>query len=268
MSVDQKARPPHGLTEDALSDWRGLLTGTRLPVAFSPSLVAELPEPVRRWLLYAIAPETPLRTSVELTTAGHIRLSGGWRPFTATQRISPAGGFVWAATARVFGLPVVGFDRYTRGVGQLRWRLLDVLPLVTATGADITRSAAGRHAGELLLAAPAAALSPRVSWRPLDADRAVARIRRALGTHGAQETHEVTLTVRADGALTDVAMSRWGKPGREPFAAHPFGATLSDEISEDGFTIPGTVTAGWFHGTDQWDAGQFIRYTVEDLRYR
>jgi hypothetical protein len=53
---------------------------------------------------------------------GHIRL-GGWRPFTAQQVLAPS-GFVWAATARVAGLPVTGFDRYSSGTGQMRWRLL------------------------------------------------------------------------------------------------------------------------------------------------
>nr|WP_211247877.1 DUF6544 family protein [Cryptosporangium arvum] len=163
---------------------------------------------------------------------------------------------------------MVGFDRYTRGTGEMRWRLFDAVPVVQGTGADITRSASDRHACELLWAAPAAALSSHVSWQPLDADRAVARIGRVAGAHGAHETHEVTVTVDTEGTLTDLVMSRWGKPGRAPFASHPFGATLSGEISDAGFTIPRTASAGWFHGTDQQDSGEFVRYTVESLRYR
>jgi hypothetical protein len=90
--------------------------------------------PVRRW------------SSVQLTMRGHIRL-GSWRPFTA-----PTGPgalrFIWAATARVAGLPVTGFDRYSFGTGQMRWRLLGLVPVMTASGPDVTRSAAGRLAGE------------------------------------------------------------------------------------------------------------------------
>lgn len=36
----------------------------------------------RRWLLHAVAPGTPLWTSVQLTMRGQLEL-GEWRPFTA-----------------------------------------------------------------------------------------------------------------------------------------------------------------------------------------
>src|SRR3712207_9074453 len=85
-------------------------------------MVAGLPEPARRWLTHALAPGTPLWPSVVLTMRGEIRL-GAWRPFTATQVLRPPHGFVWAATARVAGLPVVGYDRYGSGSGEVNWRL-------------------------------------------------------------------------------------------------------------------------------------------------
>lgn len=69
--------------------------------------------------------------SAELTMHGEIRL-GSWRRFTGTQVVSPPRGYVWAATARVLGLPVVGYDLLEHGVGQMRWRLLGLLPVVTA----------------------------------------------------------------------------------------------------------------------------------------
>jgi uncharacterized protein DUF6544 len=215
---------------------------------------------VRRWLSHAIAAGTPLRTAVELSTRGEIRL-GSWRPFTAVQRIAPAGGFVWAATARVFGLPVSGFDRFTGGSGEMRWRLLHTIPVMAASGEQVTPSAAGRHAGELLLAAPAAALEPQISWAADDDAHATALLR------SGPDEHAVTLTIAPSGALTELVMMRWGAPGDEPFAPYPFGATLQDEVTVAGFTIPRTVTAGWHYGTDRWSEGQFIRYTVEHAAY-
>lgn len=252
---------PGGLTEQAREDWTALATPTAAPERSDPATAAGLPEPVRRWLGHAIAPDTQLRSVVELRMHGEIRL-GAWRPFTAAQRLTPAGGFVWAATARVFGLPVTGFDRFTRGRGQMRWRLLNAIPVMAAEDEDVTRSAAGRHAGELLLAAPAAALDPGVRWTAVDSDHATARLQ--LGRH----EHEVTLTVGADGALTALRMTRWGNPGNEPFASHTFGATLRDEVSFDGFTIPRAITAGWHFGSERWPEGQFIRYSIDEARYR
>ena len=252
---------PRGLTAQARADWAALAQPTATPERFDPAITAALPEPVRRWLGHAIAPGTPLRTAAELQMHGEIRL-GAWRRFTAVQRLTPGGGFVWVATAWLLGLPVTGFDRFTRGSGQMRWRLLGAVRVMAAEGADITRSAAGRHAGELLLAAPAAALDPDIRWTTVDPDRATAWVRVGTGEH------EVTLSVAADGALTELRMTRWGSPGNEPFAAHAFGATMHDEATFDGFTVPRAITAGWHYGTDRWPEGQFIRYSVDDARYR
>ena len=41
---------------------------------FDPAAIVSLPEPARRWLGHAIAPGTPLWSSVELTMHGQIKL--------------------------------------------------------------------------------------------------------------------------------------------------------------------------------------------------
>ncbi len=91
-------------------EWDLLRRSTGHLGAFEPSMVAGLPEPARRWLTHAIAPGTPLWRSVELSMRGQIRL-GAWRPFTVRQVLAPPRGFISAATVRLFGIPVVGFDR-------------------------------------------------------------------------------------------------------------------------------------------------------------
>jgi hypothetical protein len=134
------------------------------------------------------------------------------------------------------------------------------VPMASATGADVTRSAAGRHAGELLVALPTAALAPEVRWRPVDADRAVATVQ-----VGAQ-AQEVTVAVRPDGSLAELVMQRWGPLGRETFGERPFGATFDGELEAGGLRVPRRVTAGYGFGTDRWADEQFIRWTVDDLR--
>ena len=251
---------PSGLTPEAAREWAALATDGTSEGVFGADRTADLPEPVRRWLTHAIDDGTPLARAVELRTHGEIFL-GRWSPFTAVQRLTVSGGFVWSATARLLGLPIRGFDRWTRGTGEMRWRLLGRVPVASAGGEDVTRSAAGRHAGELLVALPTAALSPEVTWRSLDPDRAVATVR------GVGGSHEVTITVGADGALTEVAMSRWGPIGRGSFGEQPFGAALHGEVSAGGMRIPRRITAGYHYGTDTWADGQFIRWTVDEARF-
>jgi hypothetical protein len=89
----------------------------------------------------------------------------------------------------------------------------------------------------------------------------------AAGVRVGSGAHRVVLTIAADGALSELSMTRWGNPEKGPFAEHAFGAGMREEVTLDGRTIPRTVTAGWHHGTDRWPEGQFIRYTVDRARY-
>ena len=221
-------------------------------------MVIGLPEPGRRWLLHAIAPGTPLWPSVVLSMRGQIRL-GGWRPFTAQQVLAPPRGFVWAATTRLFGLPVTGFDRYSSGAGQMDWRLGGLIPVVTATGADVTRSAAGRLAGEMALAPTTFRAA---TWTPgSDEDRAVVTWRID------EDEESAEFHVGADGRLLGVLVQRWGNPGGEPFGRHPFGVAIEAEETFDGVTIGSRLRAGWWWGTDRQDEGEFLRARITGARF-
>jgi hypothetical protein len=126
------------------------MTAATATETFDPAAATGLPEPARRWLSHAIAPGTPLWNRAELTMHGHIKL-GRWRPFTARQVLTPPDGYLWAAMARLAGLPVTGYDRLGSGTGEMRWRLLRLIPVLNESGSDVTRSAYGRLAGEIAL---------------------------------------------------------------------------------------------------------------------
>ena len=141
-----------------------MASATRNPGIFDASTIGDLPDAARRWLTHAINPGTPLAQSVRLTMHGRIRI-GKWRSFTANQIIRPHEGYIWAATTHIAGLPITGYDRYTGGVGQMRWRLAGAIPIVSARGLDVTRSAAGRLASEIVVAPTAFRAA---TWAPGD----------------------------------------------------------------------------------------------------
>lgn len=220
---------------------------------FDPAMTTGLPEPAHRWLSHAIAPGTPLWSSVELTMHGQIKL-GRWRPFTARQVLSPPGGYTWAATARLAGLPVTGYDRLSSGAGEMRWRLLRLIPVLTAAGPDITRSAYGRMAGEIALIPTA---FRHAAWtRGEDADTAVATWRFGGDTESAE------LRAARSGRLAEIRVNRWGNPGGAPFGRYPFGVRFEAEARFGGVTIPSVLRAGWWWATERQHEGEFFRAEI------
>lgn len=237
------------------SEWDRLAAARPPGRPFDPAMVGDLPEPARRWLRHAVAPGTPLRRSVELIMHGEIRL-GTWRSFTAAQIAAPPAGYIWAARASIHGVPVVGYDRLSSGTAQMRWRLVGLIPVMTAQGPDTARSAAGRLASEFVMVPTTfRAATWRLGDRP---DTAVAT------WHIGAEQIDVELHVGPDGQLLDVLLQRWGKPGGGGFGYHPFGVTVEAERTFAGITVPSTVRAGWWWGTDRQDEGEFFRARITD----
>jgi hypothetical protein len=194
--------------------------------------------------------------------SGQIRLKGNWHPFTADQVTHWGKGFVWRARVSVRGLPVSGFDKWINGVGRMRWKLLGLVPVMTASGPDVSRSARERMLIELIWL-PSAFLSPNVTLKERDSTRAEVGIRQ----EGQETRYELSLD--ENGRLRGVSMLRWGDPEGRGFSALPFGSTAEEERTFGGFTIPSKLRAGWYFGTDRFETdGEFFRCTIEEAVYR
>jgi hypothetical protein len=250
-AVPREARPVQ-------REWQDLAKTTARPPGFEQAMIATLPAPARRWLAHAIVPGTPLWQVVRLTMRGQIRL-GQWRPFTATQVLAPPGGYIWAATARFAGLPVTGYDRLSSGTGEMRWRMLRLIPVMTAAGPDITRSAYGRLAGEI-------ALIPTVFQHATWAESEQPGTAAATWRFG-EDTETAELRVGDDGQLLQVMVNRWGNPGGEPFGRWPFGVSVEAETGFGGVTIPSRFRAGWWWGTDRQAEGEFFRAHITAAQF-
>jgi hypothetical protein len=186
------------------ADIRRQLARPPAPAGFSEVELDGLPEVVRRHLRAAIEPGRPLATSALLGMRGQLRL-GRWLPFQAEQVLAPHHGFYWAA--RVAGL-ISGFDRYLDGQGELRWKLLGVLPITRAEGPDVARSAVGRAAGEAIWLPTA--LLPRfgVEWEAADDRHVMARF--ALDGVAVDLQYELA----EDDRIRSVVFDRWAHPDR------------------------------------------------------
>lgn len=240
------------------ADWVALAGAiSESPPPFTVELVNWLPEPVRRMLIHAVDPGTPMWRSARLRMEGEIRL-GSWRYFAAEQVITPEAGFIWSATTKVLGLPVSGFDKFSNGTGEMRWRFFGVIPLVTALGEDITRSAAGRLAAESVFVPT---MLVRAAWVSTAADTAIATWR-----IGGQD-EQVQLSVDTAGALREVTMLRWGNPAGRPFGRYPFHVVVEAERHFVSMTIPSRVRAFWPPLEESDDDGEFFRATITDANF-
>src|SRR3569833_2312295 len=110
---------------------------------FDVARIAHLTIGARRNLTHSIVPGTPLANAVRLRMHGEIKLRG-WYPFAAEQVIRWYRCMILRATVRVHGLAIRGGDSFLDGEGAMLCRLFGLFPIITAEGADITRSAAGR----------------------------------------------------------------------------------------------------------------------------
>ncbi|MEQ8752203.1 MAG: hypothetical protein RID09_01635 [Coleofasciculus sp. G1-WW12-02] len=244
------------LSIDAL--WESLISQERL---FSPDDFAHLPDAARRYLEHAIAPGTAIASAVRLKMHGEIKLKN-WSPFTAEQVVCWERGFIWSATAWMNHLPIVGSDRIIDGIGAMQWKLLGLFPVMTGTGADITRSAAGRFHTELMLL-PSALCRSDVTWSSTE----TSHLHASFIAQGEQAG--LDLTIDQKGRLKTAKLPRWGNPEGAEHHYVDFGAIVEEEGTFCSYTIPTRLRVGWYFGTERFESeGEFFRATIDEVIYQ
>jgi hypothetical protein len=242
--------------------WATLAARPAPPGTFDPAMVADLPDPARRYFLHTIAPGTPLRTTAVIEMGGEIGMGSqdapGYRPMRARQILSPPAGFVWRLDAGLIG----GSDGMTPGTSWTRFRLAGLIPVVRVGGtADHFRSAFGRAVAEATFWAPAALLpGPGIAWEAVDEDTA----RVTVSAHGLEQP--VDITVAPDGRPLRVVLPRWSNANADgEWRLQPFGGDLADFRSFEGYRLPTTVDGGNLIGTDGYFP--FFKARVTDIRF-
>jgi len=224
---------------------------------FAPVNEEHLPELTRKYLHHSIADGIPLARAVRLQMSGEIKIKG-WIPFTATQVVRADVGFVWSARAQKGITFITGSDEFLDGEGEMKWKLFGLIPVMTGSGPDITRSAGDRFAIERILL-PSSLAGAETKWNK-DAGNITAT------TTGISP---ITLNVRPSGQVRTVAMQRWGNPNGAAFGMTPFGGYVDEEATWDGYTIPSRLRIGWYFGSDRFAVdGEFFRATITHAEFR
>lgn len=227
------------------------------PACFDSVMIANLPEPARRYFLYTIELGTPLYTVANINMTGRFGMGTKIKPnyldMTATQTLAMPAGFVWKMRAWRSLMTLSGSDSES----WTRFWLMGLLPVAHMGGdPDHTRSAFGRYVAEAVFWTPAAVLpGPGVSWEGLDVNCARLTVRH----QGLSQSIDVT--VAPNGQPTQVSFERWSNAN--PLKQHrlqPFGGYLSEFRSFYGFHLPTHVEAG-----NHFDTEHYFPFFIADV---
>jgi hypothetical protein len=242
--------------------WR-TLESTPTETRFTQEMIVELPPPVQRYFLHAIAEGTPLANSVSLEMSGSFRLAKDkpWLPMQAKQIISASKGFVWKPIIGKSLVKMDGTDYYANKSGRMRFYLWGLIPLVNAQNTDINRAAIGRFVGEYFWLPSALLPQHGVTWKAIDENTIQATLK--------VDDEPVTLTMVIDsqGKVLKMSFPRWGDQTEDGSHTYiPFGGEFQEEKTFSGYTIPSQTSAGWWFGTDRYY--EFYRAKIEQAEFR
>lgn len=222
------------------------------PAIFDPALVAELPEPARRYFEFAIAPGTPLVTVAAISMEGDFSLGDkdqpGYMPMRARQVIAAPHGFIWQVQAGT-SLRLSGSDGALEGTSWSRFWLYGFIPVARAgDNADHARAAFGRYIAEAVFWTPAALLpADNIQWQAIDKDTARVTVRYK------QMVQAVDLYLDEDGKPRKVIFQRWSDANPDKvYQLQPFGGYLSHFRNFSGYQLPTRIEAGNFFDTDNY----------------
>lgn len=212
------------------------------------AILADLAEAARRYLQRSPAEGSPLSSAVHLRMTGRIRLGRGkpWIPLTSEEWLGDSTGFLWRARTNG-GMPLSGYDRYLGGHGEMHWRLFRLIPVMNASGEDLTRSARWRFAAEHLLLPSLLLPGANVQWSE-DGPNS-----RFVEVNVDGVPHRMCLHVDPDGMPRKVTMERWGNVetpggGWQPI---PYAVRMEGVFRVDGYSLPHQFRASWWAGTDR-----------------
>lgn len=135
------------------------------------SMLADLPEPVQRYMEFTGVLGRPWIHDVVLKQVGRFRqgLDRPWMPMRASQTYSVSRpSFVWDARFKIMGLPLLrARDEYQSGRGHMYGKLAGLVTVFDVTGEELDQGAMLRYLSEMIWF-PTAFLGENTAWRAID----------------------------------------------------------------------------------------------------
>jgi hypothetical protein len=137
----------------------------------TPEMLEDLPEPVRRYLVYTGVVGTPWIDTVHLKQTGTFRQGPNrpWMPMAADEvyTTNPP-SLVWNARFKIAGLPLLrARDRYESGRGHMYGKLAGIFTVFDARGEQLDQATMVRYLNEIMWF-PTAFLGDNITWSDAD----------------------------------------------------------------------------------------------------
>ncbi len=172
---------------------------------------------------------------IRQTGAMRFEPEGDWKPFEATQTYAvPEPGFVWSANFKVFEV----VDSLVDGVGRLEARVLGIVPVAKAKGAETTRAELLRYLAEIVWVPSAILRNPFVSWRQLNGTEVLGVLERS------GDRVELRFHFDAQGDIERVEGVRERSVGKEQVPT-PWIGRFTDYRKIDGVRMPNRGEVEW-----------------------
>lgn len=225
---------------------------------FTEEMVEGLPDPARRFFLHSMRPGMIIPSKLHWGYSGELKPGKGmpWLSLEAEQIIVKDKGFVWKARTSKGPFVLTAADHYLDGAGRMRISLFGLIPIINATGPDLSRSALGRLVIENCSIPGAFLPSRNIRIEGIDKEH----FRATVSLNG--EIIPITLTVDENGRLKEFTMFRWGDQTDDgSFRYIPYGGTVSEERVFGGYAIPSQLAIGWWYGTERYE--DVIRFNID-----
>jgi hypothetical protein len=253
---------PRSLRAEYEHDVRALVSAPASATPISDSDLERLPPPVQRYL--RVVGVVGQRRVLNFRVRMHGRIRGDrnarWMPLSAEQYnvVNPAARMFYL-TASMVGIPVQGYHRYVDSTASMRVKAAALVPVVTASGREMTQGETVTLFNDMCVMAPATLIDPAIEWAAIDGRTARARFTNAGQTIRAEllfnEAGELTnfisddrYAVSSDGTMRAL---RWSTPVA---AYRQFGAVRLISRGEGRWQEAGGEYA-------------YIELTIDDVQY-
>lgn len=235
------------------------------PQTVNLSVIAEYPEPVKRYLNRVLTPGSRIPTSVRITHEGTFNQSEQaqqWVPFTSDQRVAlRRPGFDWNATMRMMpGVGVRVHDAYHDGRGYLHAAVLGLVSVARVEGGG---TFAASELMRFLAESPwyPAVLLPGngIHWDPIDDRSATATLQ------DADLTVALVFEFRDDGLLERVRADARGRSVGDEMIPTPWEGRFGEYEMQDETLIPLEGEVAWVlpEGTRPYWRGRITSIAYE-----